>query len=95
MKQVKNRVYLTEGGLPIDPGRTTMGLSHRGESTHRSESYDYGIDIELPAQTAIKAVPNQPIHLEYIDTTAKRIPERAFWNEVRLEDSACFCTARF
>jgi hypothetical protein len=26
MKQVKNQVYLTEGGLPIDPGRTTMGL---------------------------------------------------------------------
>jgi hypothetical protein len=42
MKQVKNQVYLTEGSLPIDPGRTTMGLSHRGESTHRSGSYDYG-----------------------------------------------------
>jgi hypothetical protein len=24
MKQVKNQVYLTEGSLPIDPGRTTM-----------------------------------------------------------------------
>jgi hypothetical protein len=47
MKQVKNQVYLTEGGLPIDPGRTTMGEYHHGGRVNEQGTSNVWFSLKL------------------------------------------------